>query len=311
MSAPQTSLVIAVPAALVGAFSFALTGVLQQRAARDVPQRRSLDPRLLVDLVRNPQWVFAIVTTVVGLGLQVLALQFGPLILVQPLLVTGLLFAVVVSAVLAHRSPDRIVLSGALLTVTGLIVFLIAARPGDAQRGGVGGTNSLALVIGVGVAVAASLVLGYLTSGTSRALALALGTGLLYGVTAGLLKLLGADFADGIGTALRDWPLYVVIVIGPMAFLLSQNAFQAGSSVAPPLAVITTVDPLTGIAVGLLALGENISVGAVPVTVEVLSLLAMAAGIYALAHRSPAVASSDTATGGRTTEAPAAGSGAA
>ncbi len=290
MNPPQaTSLIIAIPAALVGAFSFAVTGVLQQRAAASVPQRRSLDPRLLVDLVRNPQWVFAILTTLLGLGLQVLALQFGPLILIQPLLVTGLLFAVSVSARLAHRRPDRIMLAGAGLTVAGLIVFLIAARPASSSHHTIGGRDAVWLIIGLGAGLAVSLLLGYLSSGAWRALALALGTGLLYGVTAGLLKLLGADFARGIATVVSDWPVYAVIVIGPMAFLLSQNAFQAGPSVAPPLAVITTADPLTGIAVGLLALGETIAVGVGPVLIEVLSLMAMAGGIYALAHRAPAV----------------------
>src|SRR4051794_41650861 len=50
--------------------------------------------RLLVDLAHRPKWVLGISADVGSFALQAVALAFGPLALVQPLLVTGLLFAV-------------------------------------------------------------------------------------------------------------------------------------------------------------------------------------------------------------------------
>ena len=287
-----TVLLVAVPAAVVGAFAFALTGVLQQRTTAVVRRRSSLDPRLLWDLVRQPAWSLAIVSNLVGLGLQLVALRFAPLVLVQPVLVTGLLFATVLGARLAHRPPDRVMVGGSLLTVAGMVAFLVAARPVEGVGDVIAGWETAWLAVGLGGLLVVCLLLARRTSGIPRALVLALATGVLYGVTAGLFKVITGEFGGGLGAVLSDWPLWVVVVIGPVAFLLSQNAFQAGGSVSPPLAVTTTLDPLTGIAVGLLWLGESIRDSPGAVVGEVLGLAVMAGGIYALAHRAPAVVGS-------------------
>src|SRR4051794_41476562 len=73
---------------------FAVGSVLQQSAAREAPREDALSWRLLVDLAHRPRWLLGIASDVVSFGFQALALSFGPLALVQPLSVTGLLFAV-------------------------------------------------------------------------------------------------------------------------------------------------------------------------------------------------------------------------
>jgi drug/metabolite transporter (DMT)-like permease len=88
-------------------------------------------------------------------------------------------------------------------------------------------------------------------------LALACGAG--FGVTAFLLKLVPDTLAQGFSDPMRQWPLYLPVIIGPTGFLLNQNAFQAGLLIAPMLAIITTVDPLTSIAIAHLWLGERIA----------------------------------------------------
>ena len=297
--------VVAVPTAVGAALSFALSAVLQQRETADVPERRALDPRLVLDLVHRPVWAASIAADIVGVVLQVIALHFGQLILVQPLLVAGLLFAVVIAARLDHRPPDRVMLGGALLCAAGLTAFLLVAQPAGGD-GTARGVDARWLVIGLAATLASCLLVAYRTGGTPRALALALGTGLLYGVTSGLLKLLGTDLASGVAATVTHWPLYAVLVAGPLGFLLSQNAFQAARLPAPPLAVLTTVDPLVSIAIGLVALGERIEQTPGAVVGEVLALTAMTGGIYALAHRAPAVvaAGEQAAPGPRDADAP-------
>ena len=84
---------------------------------------------LTLRTVHRRIWLIGIVATVTGLGLQVVALGFGPLMLVQPLLVTALPFASVFSAAMAHRRVDRVIVLGALTCVAGLSAFLLLARP--------------------------------------------------------------------------------------------------------------------------------------------------------------------------------------
>lgn len=288
MSLQPESLYLAVPLAMGAAISFGATGAVQYRATKQVPRRGPLRPRLLLDLARQPLWLASIGMTILGFALQVLALRFGPLVLVQPLLVTGLLFCVLIAARLERRRPDRLLLLGAALTVSGLTWFLISARPSSGSDTLTPG-EAVPLAIGIGVAVAGCLFLAAVSRGVRRALALALGTGVLYGLTAGLVKLVTIETEQGITEPLQHWPIYLLCLIGPFAFLLNENAFQAGPLAAPPLAVITTADPLTGIAIGLLWLGEGIDNSWLALTGQAIGLAIMVVGIAALAHRAPAL----------------------
>ena len=91
--------VIAVGLGLAAAAMFGGASVLEMRSSKQVPERPALSPRLLVDLVRRPLFLAAIGVNLVGAGLQVTALHFGSLTLVQPLLVLSLLFAVVIAEI--------------------------------------------------------------------------------------------------------------------------------------------------------------------------------------------------------------------
>jgi hypothetical protein len=78
--------------------------------------------------------------------------------------------------------------------------------------------------------------------------------------------------------------------VGPVGFLLNQQAFQSGRLVSPALAVITTTTALVSIGIGYLWLDESFASGPTEVFTEVASLAVMTAGIVLLAHRAPAVA---------------------
>jgi hypothetical protein len=105
--------VIAVCLGLVAAAVLGAASVLEERSTKQVPERAALSPRLLADLVRRPLFLAAIGVSVLGCGLQVLALHFGSLTLVQPLLVLSLLFAVLIGAVaIRRRPPDGMLLVG-------------------------------------------------------------------------------------------------------------------------------------------------------------------------------------------------------
>lgn len=288
MAAGDGLLYIAVPAALGAALSFGLTAVLQHHATKMVPRYGALRPGLLFDLIRQPIWVASVVANIAGIALQIVALSYGPLVLVQPLLVMGLLFAVLVGSAMAGQRPDRMLLLGAACCVVGLAGFLLVARP-------TGGGGQLTLDEVLPLAVGLACVLGICLSiasravGESRALSLALACGVLYGVTAGLIKVVVEQFGAGPLAPFQHWTVYAVCVIGPIGFLLNQNAYQAEAVAAPALAVITTTDPLIGIGIGRLWLGENIRTGGAAVFGEVLSLAIMTAGVLALAHRAPHV----------------------
>jgi hypothetical protein len=281
---------VAVPAAVVAAACMGLASAAQARATKQVPVSRTLHPRLFVDLVRQPLWLIGIGATIAGLGLQVVALGFGPLILVQPLLVTALPFGGFFAALLVQRKPDRVMVLGAFTCVAGLSAFLLLARP----TGGVDRLIESAplgrLAMALGVIAVAGLMLSMVVRGPIRVLGLALATGVFYGLTAGLMKIVAGELRQGLAVPFGHWTLYAVCVIGPIGFLLSQNTFQQGTMVSPALAVITTVDPLVGVAIGVWWLGESAATGPGVLAGEVAAAAVITFGIGVLARRADILA---------------------
>jgi drug/metabolite transporter (DMT)-like permease len=275
---------IAIVAALGASIVFGVSTVAEQRSTKRVAQRRALSPRILLDLVRQPLWVASIGGTVTGFALQVVALKYGPLALVEPILVCDLIFAVLINATLRNRW-DPVMLSGVFVTALGVAGFLAISRPSGGQS-----TVSFPVVMPLAAALAA-LVVGCLVaarhSDDLRPLALALACGVCYGASAFLVKLVTAG---GLANLFTSWPIYALAVVAPVGFVLNQDAFQQGKFLAPVLAIITSCDPIVSIALGFLWLNETLNGTAAGITGEVISLLLMVGGIVVMAHHSPQAA---------------------
>ena len=280
-----------VPAVLVtlaAAVLFGLSTVLEQRSTKQVPVRGALSPRLLLDLAKRRMWLVALGIQITGNVLQVVALHIGPLALVQPLLVCDLLFAVLFAAAAWHRPPDRVLLGGVICCAAGVACFLAVARPGGGHRTVSGAAVLPGAVILVAV-MAVCLAAAQWGPRSIRPLWLALACGVDFGITAFLLKLVPDTLPEGFSDPLRQWPLYALVIIGPLGFLLNQDALQAGPLISPVLAVITTVDPLVSIGLAHVWLDEKIASSPLDLAAEGISLTVMTAGIIALAHRAPHV----------------------
>ena len=278
---------MAVCLGLAAAAAFGAASVLEERSTKQVPQRAALSPRLLADLVRRPLFLVSIGVNITGAGLQILALHFGSLTLVQPLLMLSLLFAVVISAVATRRRPpDTVLLAGVACCAAGISGFLAVARP----HGGVDTADPVAalplaacLAAGLGGCLAAARW----GPRAARTLWLALGCGAAFGVNAFLLKIVPGTLPAGFADPLRQWPLYLMMIVTPVGFALNQNAFQGGTLIAPVLAVITTADPLVSMVTGAVFLHEKIAAAPLNLAAEGLSLAVTIGGIIALAQRAP------------------------
>lgn len=283
-------IVLGVPLALAAAAGFGACSLLQFRANRQVPEAPVGRFTLLMWLVRRPAWRWSVVLAAVAFGLQVAALSLAPLIVVQPLLVTGLLWYVLLFAMVERVRPDRQVMLESTLCLVGLSTFLVIARPAT----GPGSDLELApagLLLGATVLLAVSLCLlvAVRLERRWRPLPLALAAGVCYGVTAGLVSSLAVHFRQHPVALAEQWQMYVIIVLGPMGVLLSQNAYQAGPLGAPALATITVTDPLVAIAVGVLWLDERSRTGAWELLGQLLALAALIIGVFLLARRAPHV----------------------
>ena len=66
-------MMIAVPAAVLGAAGFGPASAARQRATKEEPVAPTLSPQLLVELFARPMWLLGPAATIVALVLQVVA----------------------------------------------------------------------------------------------------------------------------------------------------------------------------------------------------------------------------------------------
>ena len=272
---------IAVSAALAGAVFTAIGIVVRQRATMDVPDGKALSGIMLSTLVRRPLWWIGTGAAVVGYTFQALALAYGSIILVAPLLVSALLFALPLSARLAGRRVDRSDWGWAVLLTAALAVFVTLARtrPGDYE-----GTEGSAMLVAAGSAV---VVIGCVVAATRfsdwrGALLLAIGVGVLFGVVAVLTKIVMHAVTQGhAATLLRSPLLYTLIAVAVVATLLQQSAFHAGS-LQTSVPAMLVLEPVVAVLLGQIVLEEHLVVSRNSALALGAAVLAMAAATIAL-----------------------------
>ncbi|MEU6719988.1 DMT family transporter [Nonomuraea sp. NPDC046802] len=268
--------VLAAVIALVGSLFFALGAALQQFEAVE-----STKPGLLA-LLRKPRWLVGGASILAGGGLHIVALGLGPLTIVQPMGVASLLFALPLAAALHGRKPSRRELYAAAVVAVGLIglVLLVPESDGPTYLS----PNGVLTLLGVAGVAAVLLWAGSkAASPAGRAALLATSSGVLYGATATLMRVL----VDG---AWNWWYLLALPVPALLALMMLQRAYAVGHF-GVSFASLQIADPLTAVAFGALLLGEPLPSGIVPVAAAALT----AAGTVALARTSPLEARNDAA----------------
>ncbi|WP_192810939.1 DMT family transporter [Mycolicibacterium phlei] len=274
--------------ALLAAVFLAIGIVVRQRATLDVPPEHGVSGVMLMTLLRRPLWWAGTGAAVAGYLFQALALMKGSLLLVQPILVSALLFALPLSARLANRRVTRAEWLWALLLTVALAVFVVLAkaRPGDYEASA---PMSAMVAVICAVAVTACVVIALRCGDWKRAVLLAVAVGLLFGVVAVLTKIVVHLLAyDGPLSVVTAPALYLLLVLGVLAVFLQQSAFHAGS-LQTSVPTMLVLEPVIAVVLGALVLGEHLTVNGVKVVAIGVAVVAMAAATIALGREEGAL----------------------
>ncbi|AWE49397.1 DMT family transporter [Streptomyces nigra] len=270
-------LILAIAAASCLGFGF----VLQQNVAQRAPLNDYLSPRLLLDLMKVPRWLGGIGLMVVGMALGAAALGQGEVSLVEPLLATNLLFALMLSRRQTKQPLGRQGWAGLALLAGGVTAFIVAGRP----HGGSASGDSFRQWLIIGVMVGAALLLtGYAKRSRLNAgpALLATAAGLLYGVQDALTRMTGERFADGgLSAVLTSWQPYAIVALGLTGLVLVQSAFET-ASLRMSLPALTAAQPLAGILCGVGFLGDRLRTDAGALAWESAGLAGIVVGIILL-----------------------------
>lgn len=272
-----------VVAAFGAAVMFGASTALMHHGASTAPEGVHGLRALLRHVVKQWRWVLGMVASLTGLGLHALALHHGSISVVQPLVVSGLVFAFIFRSALDRRLPSRRVMGWVVVTASGLALVVVAASATRSTSSADGVAATLVLGLGAAVTALATLAARGDTVDSRRGLLLGIGAGVVFGLIGGTLK--ATTDAATAGHLLTSWPIYVLLPLGLAAFLLNQQAYHA-APLSRSLPVLSTVNPLVAIGFGMAVFHERPSSGAGPILVELTGLVAVLGGIFFLARSS-------------------------
>jgi drug/metabolite transporter (DMT)-like permease len=278
---------MATSCALGAAALFAVATAVQSKAVRDVERHRTAEKsrgsqetttpqawRVVTAAIASGTWLAGGAIAVAAFGLHALALHEGNLTLVQPLLVTMVLFALPVSHAFGGPPVTLPELGWAIILVVGLAAFFAAADPVSPSGSGVDLwpaiiTSSLA-VLAIGLCVQ----LARRRSAGQAAALLGAGAGIAFAGVAALVKGATNVLGHGVGALLSGWQLYSLVVVGAIGIVLSQLAYRAGP-LSASVPAMNGINPLASVLIGVAVFDEHFRTGAIDTTAETIALAVM------------------------------------
>ena len=270
---------------LVAAVLLGIGFVLQQYAARQEPESRFLSPRILTDLLRKPRWLIGIACMVAGQLLAAWSIGHAALTLVEPLLTTYLLFALLLAVPMSKQAMHWTEVAGALLLCAGVTLLSLSrsTKPIGLSFGSFSHWYAAAIIAGVAyVAVLA----GVARRGPARATLIGLAAGLVFGIQDALTRQT-LEILQGhpVTVLFTNWAPYCLLGAGIVGLWLMQNAFSAGPLHAS-LPTIAAGEPVAGIALGIVVFGDRIQISPGMLAIEAGGIAALIVGVVAVARSS-------------------------
>lgn len=229
------------------------------------------------------RWAVPLLLNGVGAGLHVAALPYGAIGVVQALGALTLVFALPIAAARRRSRVARAAWGHAWLTVAALAGLLILTTRGTAA---LSASAALWLAGGV-VAVIGTLALTarHVVTPLTRSLLLSAAAGIAFGAASVLTKVLLADAPDRVLTG--RWLLTGGIVVGLSLAgqILSQRSYR-GAGLAPPLAMVSVVNPVLACAIGWWLLGDGVRFSAAGAVLAVVFTFLTVRGVVGLAAQS-------------------------
>jgi hypothetical protein len=272
--------------ALAAALCNALNVVTQHIASTSDPGH-SKGWRFVRYLFSSPLWLFGWVALAGAFVFQALALHIGQMSVVQPLLVTELVFALLLRRFWVRQQIRAVTWAAATATVATLALFVAVSEP----TGGTAIPSSSAWAGAVAATAGMTLVLALCSlrgAPARRAAFLGAAASVSWALVAAFIKATTDTLTQyGLGGMFTHWPIYALAVAGLAAEYLNQAALHVGPlSASQPLLVV--VDPIVSIALSVWIFNETFTDDALRIVVAVLAFAGMCAAVLVLVRTAPA-----------------------
>ena len=279
-------LAIAVITSLMAAALNAGSSVLERLASSPADSHKLLGGEQVLANIINKLFLSGMSLQVLAFIMQAIALSDAPLVVVEPLLITDLLFLLLIIHFKLHVITTARDWVGALAMIFGMSGFFLAAQP----RGGqVKYTLTPWIIVLVSSLILILILLYVVRSVSSPKLRAGFGAGaasITFAINAALTKLsLNLWHSHGLWYLFMNWPLYVLAISGFGSIYLMQLAFSSGPLViAQPVMEVT--EPTLSVIIGIVIFGDSIRHGRSALIAESLAIILIGYGIVILSTSS-------------------------
>jgi drug/metabolite transporter (DMT)-like permease len=274
---------VAVVFALAAALCNSLATIFERIGVETAPADAEMRWKLMAHVLRQPVWFLGLLSMVGAFLFQIAALGQGGLTLVQPLLVTELVFLVVILRFWFGRSLGWREGLGVVLTVAGLATFLAVSN----QGGGDTIPNSvgwLLMLVACAGAIVICVAMAQFGSRPWRSAWYGAAAAVSFAVCAAFMKATtGLLSSGGFAALFGHFEPYAIAVAGLSGLFFAQNAFHAGPITASQASLVI-VDPIASIVIGVGLFGDDLRGTAGVLAIDALALAVMAVGLVVLCH---------------------------
>ena len=248
---------LAATLALLAAVCFALAATLWQKAALGLSGISLRHPRSVLLLLTRWVWLLGLAAQLVGVALQAAALDRGRVSIIQPLLVTTVIWALPLGYFLTQQAIGGREVVGAGIIVVGLALFASFGHPA-AGVDNAPTSDWVASILVICAACVALLIFANRGSLSTRAALLGTVAGLLYGLSATLMKpVVESVHTEGFWSVVAGWQFWVWGIAGVIGFVFQQLSLSTGRLV-PSVAAVSVANPVISVLLGALVLQERL-----------------------------------------------------
>lgn len=204
------------------------------------------------------KWWIGAMIALSGFLSQAAALGLGSILLVQPLVMLTVLFALPMEAWADRRRPLRVEWAWGVLLVACVTVFLVISRPEPSARR----PDDLLMVVtsgGVIIGLLLCVVAAERSNRHYKALLYGVSAGVLFGISALLVKAVAYQLFQHFWHTFSRPEIYLFLVVVVFAIVAQQRAFGAGE-LQTSFPALTVMELIVSMALGVLLLGENLHV---------------------------------------------------
>lgn len=282
----KVSNVLAVLFALASALTIAWGTVVRHRIAEEAPDASGgVRDSPILRVIRRPLWWAGLSTAFLGYAFQVVALGFGTLLIVQPILCLSLMFTLPLSSVYQKQKISQVELFWAFILSAAVAIIVIVGNP---AHGAVQPNLARwipALLVG-GIILTALDRIAYSLLRHEKAFMLGIVTGAIFGYVAVLSKAtVNLFMTGGLHALVFNWEGYALIAMATLGTIVQQSSFNA-AALKHSLPAMTVAEPFVAFALGYAVLGERFQVTGYGWLLMTVAAVAMVISTFALSKQS-------------------------